>query len=101
MIHPQGLKSSVSPVAYGFLKKDGYNLVSIGTKENEWLLGRQVMVFAKDVFVKLMLSILVKKSFLISVENSSHFKVFCLFICLICLFCLFICFFLEKIFSKK
>lgn len=60
MIHPQGLKSSVSPVAYGFLKKDGYNLVSIGTKENEWLLGRQVMVFAKDVFVKLMLSILVK-----------------------------------------
>lgn len=64
MIHPQGLKSSVSPVAYGFLKKDGYNLVSIGTKENEWLLGRQVMVFAKDVFVKLMLSILVKKVFL-------------------------------------
>ena len=78
MIHPQGLESSTSLVTKGFLKKDGHSLAPIGTKESEWLLGRQAMVFVKVVFGQLILPILVKKFFLtvISSKNSTQLAVF-------------------------
>lgn len=60
LVHPKDLENSASPVAAASWKKMD-TVFLIGTKESEWLLDRQVIVFAKVVFIKLMLLTLVKK----------------------------------------